>query len=450
MRTKLRSSPPFESSVVRHKIGSIAIQTQRLFLDNRGIGLDHVGRRSLITTSFRLSLRRFAYHYVVTSLFLRRDCPPTHNNMAQANALAVPMVPPIPPPRPLNYVDHYDRMIDVFNGTYSSFLAKFGPESDDQPAALRDSVLAAENNIPKVFGVFQSDPTPRVSFIHRPTKFAPSLTGATTWDNEIFGFLGDLQAGNQVNLIKWPEDSFRRTIMLRVPNVDTMDAMWAAADANTVMLGPFAGNAPNTSEIRARFLCPIPQRYVRLGLSRHMTPRIFWTDIVGQVIADGAQNDCSVLVNFGRMICTYGPTAANGGRTYPMNKPLVSPVPDQVLGDRKWQWVTLDLPALLGRDHTSFEAAVLQQTAVFHQAFQQQHTDAAAERAAARAPPRPFPMSFLKLLHKSIACVVPLWMPICLPSTTPWPISSVKMPLPRCPVLLTLVPASRTPPLCRP
>jgi hypothetical protein len=238
-----------------------------------------------------------------------------------------------------------------------------------------------------VFAVFQAEPTPRVVFIHRPTRFAPSLTAGTQWDNHIYGFLGEVQPGNQVNLIEWPETPFGRTAQILVPTLETMDDAWAAAAPATTMLGPFAANQPNKEQLRVRYMCPIPHRYVRLCLTRTLSPRAFWTDVVGQIVADQAVVDCRVVVDFGRFVSTYGPQDAANRPTMPLAGVgvLVAPLADPSLSERRWSWVTEDLPALHAAGATALEAQLLQQGLNLQNVLQQQRADQLADRAAARA-----------------------------------------------------------------
>ncbi len=273
--------------------------------------------------------------------------------MAQANPH-----PPAALVRPTTYVDLYHGMPDVLGGQYAQFLAPFSAESNDQPAQLRERVLGAARDVPKVFAMFQEAPTPRIVFVHRPTKFAPSLTGATPWDSKVYGFHGDLLAGNQVNLVEWPAAPFARSAPVVVPTFATFDDAWAAAGPVATMMGPFAAGAPNTEAVRTRFLCPIPHQYVRLCLNRSHTPRSFWTEVIGQIRADDAAQDCSVVVDFARVAAVCGPLDEDeddADPTYPLMTAgvLQPPLMDAVLSDRRWGWVLEDLPALpqYGRQH---------------------------------------------------------------------------------------------------
>jgi hypothetical protein len=127
--------------------------------------------------------------------------------------------------------------------------------------------------------MFLPNPTPRIVFVHRPTRFASSLLGAQPWDDRVFGFQGHVHQGYQVNLIEWPATPFARSVLVTVPVLDQTDASWtAAAGADT--LGHYLVNDPETKQLRARFLCPVPHRYVSLCVNRCYTPCSFWTDII--------------------------------------------------------------------------------------------------------------------------------------------------------------------------
>jgi hypothetical protein len=151
------------------------------------------------------------------------------------------------------------------------------------------------NDVPKVFAIMMQDtPVPRIIFVHRPTRFAPSWNGAQPWDDVIFGFQGDMHPGNQINTIEWPVTPFGLTAHTTVPSLDHMDAAWATAIDDGV-LGPFNVNDPNTEQVRARLLCPIASRIAtyRCASGAHNTPREFWTDIIGQVCQT---NSCRIVM----------------------------------------------------------------------------------------------------------------------------------------------------------
>jgi hypothetical protein len=264
-------------------------------------------------------------------------------------------------------------MPDTLNGVYSEYLEDFGPESAAQPAALRDRVMTMANNVPKVFAMMQDTPVPRIVFVHRPTRFAPSWNNTQPWDDDIYGFQGDVQPGNQINMIEWPVTPFGRTAHTTVPALDHMDAAWTTAIGNDA-LGPFNANDPNTEQVRARFLCPIPHPYVPLCIGRTYTPRTFWTDVIGQIAQNQQLPDCAVLVDWARVASTYGPPNPAGQHTTLLGGgvgTLRIPLADDSLSARRWEWLCADLPAL-GHTATPLEGYFVQQTAALDLVLERQ------------------------------------------------------------------------------
>jgi hypothetical protein len=103
----------------------------------------------------------------------------------------------------------------------------------------------------------------------------------------IFGFQGDLYPGNQINIIEWPITPFARTVpTTTVPALlgHSMEAAWTRACQRllTTFWGLFNANDPDTEELSARLLYPIPHHYVPLCLGCTYTPRAFWMDVIGQ------------------------------------------------------------------------------------------------------------------------------------------------------------------------
>ena len=294
------------------------------------------------------------------------------------------------PANATRYSDLYRDLPDVLQGTYAGYLAPFGPESQDANAELRDRVLEASGHVPKIYAILQTEPELQISFIHRPTIFAPSFAGVTQWDGGTFAFLGDVGVGNQLTVVEFPTGNpgaFGRCVPVTVPTTANMSALWAAA-AGVDMLGPYAVNAADTELIRARYAVPIPKPYVEFCLVRGtFTPRTFWTDVISQVLLDNRAADCAVLVDWARVVSTYGAADQAGNPTIPLGagNRLRVPLADDALKQAVWQWTIADIPKL-AQQVSPIEAQFLQQNLTLNQMFQRQVDDAAAARAAAAAP----------------------------------------------------------------
>ena len=185
--------------------------------------------------------------------------------------------------------------------------------------------------------------------IHRPTKFAPTLGLTSNWDNEVFAFASDVGDGNQVTLIYWPDNSFTRTIQVCVLTVAIMEAQFDAA-AGADCVGPYAAGDADTEELQTRLMFPVLPPYAEFVMQwQTFTPRQLWSDLVSLVIADGRAADCSLLINWAHVACTYQPAAqANAVPQQPATSAVVltTPVADHPLQARVWEWLSSDLPTL--------------------------------------------------------------------------------------------------------
>ena len=268
------------------------------------------------------------------------------------------------PANATRYSELYRELPDVLQGTYAGYLAPFVPESQDANAELWDRVIEASGHVPKVYAILQTEPTLQINFIHRPTKFAPSFAGDTQWDGEIFAFLGDVGAGNQLTVVEFPAanpGAFGCSAYVTVPTTANMTALWAAA-AGADMLGPYAANAADTEHIRAWYAVPIPQPYVECCLVRGtFTPRTFWTDVIGQVLLNNRVADCAVLVDWARVVSTYGPADQAGNPMIPLAavNHLRVPLANDALKQAVWKWTISDIPKL-AQQATPLETQSLQ------------------------------------------------------------------------------------------
>jgi hypothetical protein len=273
---------------------------------------------------------------------------------------------------PTTYAQLYQHGPDLLQGQYSNFLAPFDPESGIQPAALRDVVIRAEQAVPKVYAYIVALPNPTVRIISRVTHVNATLGMQSPLDNETYAFASDIGPGNQVAVVYFPTGQAGAVVtdapftigpLTTVPTLDHMGpAFTTAAGADCV--GPYNLGDPNTEQIRARRLVPIPQRYAARVLGRDFTPEEFWNTVATDIIADNNEVSCAVVLNWARVAATYrpgpppAPPAAGAGAVVaaPPVGPLAPgicitnlqpPMNDPHLQQKVWSFISTDLPALV-------------------------------------------------------------------------------------------------------
>ena len=223
--------------------------------------------------------------------------------------------------------------------------------------------LSSSDDTAKVLVYLGGDvAAPRVLSVHGLFKFAPSLAGASQWDDDVFGLHDDVSNGHRsVTSLALPNGVLNRTAGVHVPTVANMDAAWAgvlATDAAATSVGPYVTGDANTEAVTTRFVTGIPNQYVDLVLSnQNCSPFTFWTAVIGPVIADGNGATCSALVNWARVACTL--SAAN---TNVLHGHAPQPfVPDLLFRQRIMAKLDRDLPiAAGGGGATAFPDAATQ------------------------------------------------------------------------------------------
>jgi len=292
------------------------------------------------------------------------------------------------PAAPGSFAEKYASVPDPLNGTYNEFMAPFHADSQVQPATLRDLVINASDQLPKVYACCTGTP-PQVEILLEPNKFAPTMGLPCQWDNQIFVLCGDVGAGNQYTMVHWPETAFARTPAVRVPAPEQVTAAWTAANGADC-LGPFDAAAADTVEARTRMMMPIPPDYAPQAVIRGVyTLQQFRTDMIDLIIADGREVACAPLITWSTVSSTFRPADANGNPQPPATHiTLETPRSDATLRDRSWQWVCTSLPSLRERGGTATQAFTATMSAMT-QEFQQRRTEERDRADAASAPKTP-------------------------------------------------------------
>lgn len=290
------------------------------------------------------------------------------------------------------YVDMYDMMPDPLGGNYAPFLDDFSSESNVQPATLRDRIVNAGMDTPKVLLYATEDTVtglPVIKIAHRVTKFAPGLGATSAWDNRIFAFVSDVGPGNQISTIEMPASPFARTAEVRVPTLGTTDAAWAA-NAGGDCLGPFVDAVTaDTEMLRTRQFMPVPKEYASTVLRRGTyTPQELWMELGGLLQADNRAVSCAPLLSFIRVCGCYADPADEPAAPLPpitCIPGLVAPTADAQLQVRMWEWLCSDLPALATR--TGSAAGAMAATLIaLKDEFVTTRQDAATARENAKLP----------------------------------------------------------------
>jgi hypothetical protein len=242
------------------------------------------------------------------------------------------------------------------------FNAIFEGGTVPAPAVRLNQFLSSSDDTAKVLVYLGGTvPAPRVLSVHGLFKFAPSLAGASQWDDNVFGLHDDVSGGHRaVTPLALPNGVLNRTAGVHVPVLANLDAAWAAAlaaDATSTSLGPYVAGDPNTESVTTRFVTGVPNQYVELVLSNQdCSPRTFWTVVIGQIITDGNGAACSALVNWARVACTLSAANVNvlhGHAPQPF-------LPDLPFRQRIMAKLDRDLPVAVVGGATAFPDAATQ------------------------------------------------------------------------------------------
>ena len=292
------------------------------------------------------------------------------------------------------YAALYELMPDLLGGEYGPYLAGFCSEGPHAPAALREFVLEAGQDTPKVFLYFSQGDVPLIRVAHRVTRYAPTLGVVTAWDGSVFAMASDVGPGNQVAWVHFPAaGAFVRTGFVRVPAMGMMNESWTASPG-AALLGPYAEAAAGTELVRTRFFTPVPKEYIPLVMQRPdgWTPRALWEQLGTAIVADQRVGVCEPLLKWLRVASTltFGAAAVVGG---PLPSappavacdPLVAPVADAILQRRLWSWLTTDLPSLGARSGAT-NTVMTETLQALKAEFSLQRVEAAAARVASKRP----------------------------------------------------------------
>ena len=320
----------------------------------------------------------------------------------QTMAAAPPPTHGTATPPAVTYTQRYGRQRDALEGYYGQFLAPYAHDSTRTHTSLLTRVLASGHSVPKVFlSLVEHGGTYRSVSVHRLTLYANHPYEPSPWDNLVLGFGGDVLPGNHIELLRFPGNAFEVTGAQVVPTVAAMHAL-LAADPTAPAVGPFHDGEPDTQTIRSRNVLPVPPAYINIILDKTLTPRELWDQLGGAIIADGREEECTLLMQWMLMALTRRPGATNtapplGPWNSLGNLPMVYPVMrvDAALQHHRWEILRSDLPALdPSRLAPSDQMVGLVEALRTEQAAVRQEQAEARNRAAApKEPSEAFPQT---------------------------------------------------------
>lgn len=297
-------------------------------------------------------------------------------------------VPPVPVQNAGTFVELFSSLPDLLDGTYNPYLAPFDAADPTTPGQLRDRLVRANEEVPKVVLCMPTNDPPVIKVLHTPFNCPPTLGRPSPWDNQLFIFGSDIGVGNQYSLVNFSNFVFHQSPNVRVATAATMDNQWTAA-AGADCVGPFTAADADTEDKVVRNSIVVPPVYIAHVMERfEWTPHALWDRLYPLLVADNRVVDCAPLLDWLRVACTYRPPAA--GAQVPdlpavHGLALTAPVTDASLQRRAWEKVVSMLPSLQERTGSA-TVAYTDALAALQTEFAAQRQDQAARAAAAAAP----------------------------------------------------------------
>jgi hypothetical protein len=158
--------------------------------------------------------------------------------------------------------------------------------------------------------------------------------------------------------------------------------------ANARGIPPLADQAVDTEMVRTRMAMMVPHPYVALVLQKNRTPVEFWTDIIGQILRDGKQEECKPLIDWGRVALMND---ENGDCLVSFNN-LSVPLMDNELAKHRHTILANVLPTIgrsVGMSSAPQMTAIVDAIGAMHSTQRESHMVNLHARAEATAPKRP-------------------------------------------------------------
>jgi hypothetical protein len=209
------------------------------------------------------------------------------------------------------FTDLYSTASDPFDGNYTSILNEYAVNATGTNANS-DQLLKQIVDSPQLrqcFVMIKDDKDdkkhPRkVVNLHNLSKKAACMgQAASNLDGRFYAFQGDLfTGGNSIQTVEVPSlllEPLKDAV--RVPKIANINGAIEQMQANARGIAPLADVAVDADLVRTRMAAMVPHAYVALVLQKNRTPVEFWTDIIGQILQDGKQEECKILIDWGRV-----------------------------------------------------------------------------------------------------------------------------------------------------
>ena len=212
----------------------------------------------------------------------------------------------------VTFREKFERMEDVYAGFYRTLLAEYrvNPQVTAGELLRRSSTRLPMDQMPAVF-IYQ-DPLSMLRIVHHIHQVeTPFGQPANPLSDIYLGFNGEVFNGS-AQVIQIPATFFATTGNIIVPSNASLTALLATAQNG--MTGPFNEGDPDTEMINTRKAIPVPHAYVGLIGFRNLTPLDAWQQVGQQIILDGREEDCAVLLKFLRAatVVVRGAERGNG------------------------------------------------------------------------------------------------------------------------------------------
>jgi hypothetical protein len=198
---------------------------------------------------------------------------------------------------PTSFGELFTSMGDLYNGVYAPLLAEYSATNARTAEEIMHLTLTQlpVDLTPAVF-VYQ-DVQGRIRIVHHVHKVEPTFGQPDTpLTGLILGFTGEVFE-NSAQVVQLPQATFFSTTgNIVVPTLETLTVLLATAENG--MLGPYNRGDPDTEVINTRRAIPIPAAYVPLFTFRTLSASDAWLQVGGQILQDGREQDCRVLLNF--------------------------------------------------------------------------------------------------------------------------------------------------------